>query len=120
MFAGRDDFGTLWGGQSWPQPAFHPALGCGSTALYYYSLICSWGAKISCGKFRKLLRGGALRRKDGIENESAVGGDLIAMRVRKLLENAVSTEHAELAADRGGATPAFLGAGGSARKQQGL
>ena len=88
--------------------------------MYYYILISSSAAKISCGKFRKLLRGGALRRKDGIENESAVGRDLITMRVRKLLENSVSTEHAELAADRGGATAAFLGAGGSAGKQQGL
>jgi hypothetical protein len=46
-------------------------------------------ATVSCGKSCKLLSSGALRGENGVEQESAVVGDLIAMGVSKFLNHTV-------------------------------
>src|SRR6185437_1562626 len=52
------------------------------TEVYYYISISFLAAKISCGQTGKLLSGGALGRQDGVEGESTVAGELIAVCMR--------------------------------------
>ena len=60
-----------------------------------------------------------MREKDGVEDDAAVVGNLITMRMRELLKDPMGSEHAESAADgSAAATPFVPRCSGSGEKQR--
>ena len=55
--------------------------------------------------------------ENGIDQEPAIGGDLVAVSVRQFLNDAVSAEQAKLAADGGRAAGLSLVAGTPAKSK---
>src|SRR5205823_13060871 len=79
--------------------------------LYYESLKSSYAATIvSCGDGGKAVDGGATGGGDPVENQAPPVGDLVAMGVRQLVEDAVGAQQAKFAAD-GSRTAPSLGFG---------